>query len=132
MDILKSNIVVGVGAALAATLLAPALLPVLGGVGRPVAKALIRGGMLFYEKSREAVAVAGEVVEDMIAEIRAEDAARRAAAMAPLGQSPQPQPERPEATATAAPRAPAGNSGGNGVGGPEHGAPRVDNGMAVS
>lgn len=76
MDIVKSNIVIGIGAALAATMLAPVLLPVVASVGRPVAKALIRGGLLFYEKSREAVAVAGEAMEDLIAEVRAEEAQR--------------------------------------------------------
>lgn len=75
MDILKSNIAVGIGTAVAATVLAPVLIPVLSRMGRPLAKSLIRGGMLFYEKSREAVALAGEAVEDLIAEVRMEDAA---------------------------------------------------------
>ncbi|HEV7816208.1 MAG TPA: DUF5132 domain-containing protein [Janthinobacterium sp.] len=91
MDILKSNIVVGLGMAVVATVLAPVLIPVVSTVGRPLAKSLIKGGMLFYEKSREAVAVAGEAMEDMMAEIRAEDAGRHAAARAP----------RPEADAGA-------------------------------
>lgn len=80
MDIVKSNIVIGVGAALAATMLAPVLLPVVASVGRPFAKALVKGGLLFYEKSREAVAVAGEAMEDLIAEVRADEVQRHAGA----------------------------------------------------
>lgn len=82
MGILSSNVAVGVGAAVAATILAPVLLPVIGTVGRPLAKSFIRTGLMLYERSREAVALAGEVAEDMIAEIRAEDAAAAVAAAA--------------------------------------------------
>ncbi len=74
MDILKNNIVVGLGIAVAATVLAPLLLPVLGGVGRPLAKSLVKGGMTLYEKGREAVAMAGESLEDLMAEVRADEA----------------------------------------------------------
>lgn len=80
MDILKSNIAVGLGVAVAATMLAPIVLPVVASVGRPFAKSMLKAGMLFYEKSREAVAVTGEVMEDLIAEIRAEQAERHAGA----------------------------------------------------
>jgi hypothetical protein len=75
MDILKSHIVVGVSAALAVTVLAPVVLPVMVTVGRPIAKSLLKGGLMLYEKGREAIALAGESVEDMVAEIRAEEAA---------------------------------------------------------
>ncbi|TFW27937.1 DUF5132 domain-containing protein [Massilia horti] len=85
MDILKSNVIVGVSAALAATVLVPVLLPVVVTVGRPVAKSLLKGGLMLYEKGREAVAVAGESVEDMMAEIRAEQAGQ--GAPAPEGQA---------------------------------------------
>jgi len=78
MGIMNSNVAVGVGVAAAATILAPVLLPVLVGAGRPLAKSLIKGGLMLYEKGRETVAVAGEAAEDMIAEIRAEDRQRRA------------------------------------------------------
>lgn len=78
MDILKNTVVVGIGAALAATVLVPALIPAVSTAGRPLAKSLLKGGMMLYEKGREAVAIAGETIEDMMAEIRAEEAARRA------------------------------------------------------
>lgn len=79
MDVLKSNIVVGVSAALAVTVLAPVLLPVVAAIGRPIAKSLLKGGLMLYERGREGVALAGESVEDMMAEIRAEEATQGAA-----------------------------------------------------
>jgi hypothetical protein len=121
MDILKGNIAVGIGAAVAATVLAPVLIPVVTSVGRPLAKSLIRAGMLFYEKSREAVAVTGEALEDLIAEIHAEQAIRHPAAAGPAG-----APERGEAEASAATAAP----GANGAGG-ERPVAHVDDAGAV-
>ena len=75
MGFFKNNIVAGVGIAFGAAVLAPIVLPIATRVGRPLAKSLVRGGMMLYEKGREAAAVAGESVEDMMAEIRAEGAA---------------------------------------------------------
>jgi hypothetical protein len=72
MDLFKNNLVAGVGLAFTAALLAPILMPAMGRVGRPLTKSLVRGGMLLYDKGREMVAVAGESVEDIMAEIRAE------------------------------------------------------------
>lgn len=91
MDIFKSNVVVGVAAALAATVMAPVLIPIVAGAGRPLAKSLIKGGMLLYEKSREAVAEAGEAMEDLMAEVRAEEAIRETAP----GMRPNPEPKAP-------------------------------------
>jgi hypothetical protein len=83
MDLFKNNVVAGVGLAFAASVLAPIMLPAMGRIGRPLAKSLVRGGMTMYEKGREAVAVAGESVEDLMAEIRAEARHESATAMAP-------------------------------------------------
>ncbi len=74
MDLLKNNLVVGVGVALAATVLAPALIPAIGSAGRPLAKTLLKGALRLYDRGREALALAGESMEDMLAEVRAEDA----------------------------------------------------------
>ncbi|MBD2437715.1 DUF5132 domain-containing protein [Nostoc sp. FACHB-110] len=52
--------------------LIPILLPVVTGVGRPVAKAAVKRGLLFYEKSKEAIAEVSETWEDIIAEAKAE------------------------------------------------------------
>lgn len=69
----KNNFVVGITAALAASIIAPVVIPVVKRAGRPLAKSLVRGGLLLYESSREAVARVGETMEDVIAEVRAED-----------------------------------------------------------
>lgn len=74
MDFFKNNLVAGIGIAFAASILAPIVIPVAGRIGRPLTKSLVRGGMTLYERGREAVAVASEAVEDIMAEIRAERA----------------------------------------------------------
>jgi hypothetical protein len=62
------GLIIGIGVAV----LAPVLLPTLARVGRPVVRAMIKGGMVAYEKGRETAAELGEVVEDLVAEARAE------------------------------------------------------------
>ncbi|WP_013324224.1 DUF5132 domain-containing protein [Gloeothece verrucosa] len=62
------GLVVGVGA----IVLAPVLGPTLVKVGKPAAKALVKGSILFYEKSRGTLAEAREALEDLVAESRAE------------------------------------------------------------
>lgn len=57
---------------IAAIVLLPVLVPVVAGVGKPVAKAAIKGGILFYEKGKGVIAEAGESLEDLVAEARAE------------------------------------------------------------
>lgn len=81
MSMFKNNIVVGFTAALAATILAPVLIPAIKRGSRPLAKSLVKGGILLYEKGREAVASAGEMVEDVVAEVRAEAQEKDAAAV---------------------------------------------------
>jgi hypothetical protein len=72
MELFKSNLAVGITAAIAATVLAPVLVPIITVAGRPLAKSLVKGGVILYEKGRETVAGAGEVMEDLIAEVRSE------------------------------------------------------------
>jgi hypothetical protein len=62
------GLIIGIGVAV----LAPVLLPTLARLGRPVVRAMIKGGMVAYEKGRETAAELGEVVEDLVAEARAE------------------------------------------------------------
>jgi hypothetical protein len=64
----KPRVLVGIGA----VLLAPVILPVVAGIGKPIAKSIIKGGMVAYEKSKGAFAELGETWEDMVAEARAE------------------------------------------------------------
>ncbi len=62
----------GLIAGIGAVLLAPVVIPVIAGVGKPLAKSLIKGGIALYEKSKGAFAELGETWEDMVAEARAE------------------------------------------------------------
>ncbi|BAZ38068.1 hypothetical protein NIES4101_40030 [Calothrix sp. NIES-4101] len=62
----------GIIAGIGAVLLAPVIIPVVAGVGKPVAKTLIKGGITLYEKSKGAIAEFGESWEDIVAEARAE------------------------------------------------------------
>lgn len=62
----------GVIAGIGAVIFAPVLLPVVAGIGKPIVKSVIKGGILAYEKSRGALAEVGESWEDLIAEAKAE------------------------------------------------------------
>ena len=72
-DFLKSDLgkglAIGPGIGAVGLVLVPAL--------RPVAKAALKSGILLVEKGRELVAEAGETLEDVVAEVRAELADER-------------------------------------------------------
>ena len=71
------SVLVGVGVAL----VAPIVVPTLAGGMRPLAKAVVKGGMMVYDKGAEVIAEASEQLSDMLAEARSElDAAAAAAA----------------------------------------------------
>ncbi len=57
---------------LAAVVLLPVFIPVVAGVGKPIAKAAIKGGIVLYEKGKGAIAEIGESLEDLMAEAKAE------------------------------------------------------------
>lgn len=63
---------------IAAIVLLPVLIPVVAGVGKLVAKAAIKGGILLYEKGKGVIAEAGESLEDLVAEAKAELAEAKA------------------------------------------------------
>lgn len=70
-DLLKGSwgtALVGIGVAL----VAPTVLPAVGEALRPLAKSLIKGGVMLYDTAKEAIAEAGEQVNDMVEEARAE------------------------------------------------------------
>jgi hypothetical protein len=67
----------GIIAGIGAVLLAPVLIPVVAGIGKPIAKSIVKGGIVAYEKSRSAFAEMGETWEDIIAEAKAEIAEDR-------------------------------------------------------
>ncbi|WP_427161508.1 DUF5132 domain-containing protein [Aliinostoc sp. HNIBRCY26] len=76
----------GIIAGIGAVLLAPVLLPVIAGVGKPIAKSIIKGGIVAYEKSKGAFAELGETWEDIVAEAKAELAeAKEVPAFEPAG-----------------------------------------------
>jgi hypothetical protein len=62
----------GLIAGISAVLLAPVLLPVVAGVGKPLVKSVVKGGIFAYKKTRGALAEAGETWDDLVAEARAE------------------------------------------------------------
>lgn len=68
-DMFKGNVTTGLAIGIGALIVAPALLPAVGRVIRPAAKAAIKGGMIAY---RQTVGEIGEVAGDIIAEVRAE------------------------------------------------------------
>lgn len=68
----------GLAVGLGAVLLAPVLIPFVAGIGKPVAKAAIKGGIALFEKTKGAFAEVGESVEDLVAEARAEMAEKQA------------------------------------------------------
>jgi hypothetical protein len=61
---------VAIGAA--AVLLAPVVLPVIASVFKPIAKGIIKGGILAYEGAVVALAETKETIEDLAAEAKAE------------------------------------------------------------
>ena len=65
----------GVTIGAAAVLLAPFILPVIAGILKPVAKGVIKGGLLAYEGTLVAMAETKEALEDITAEAKAEIAA---------------------------------------------------------
>ncbi len=69
---LKGNIVTGLAIGIGSSILAPVVIPILASVVKPMAKAAIKSGFLVYQKGREVAAEAQEVVEDLVAETRAE------------------------------------------------------------
>lgn len=85
-DIFKGNIVAILGVGIVAAVLVPIALPVVARAAKPLTKALIKSGIIVYEKGREAVAELGEVMEDVVAEARSEieqEHAAHAQAMVP-------------------------------------------------
>jgi hypothetical protein len=62
------SILIGVGVALAA----PILFPAVAAVARPAAKGLIKGGLFAVDSLRELVAEGGEQFSDLVAEARTE------------------------------------------------------------
>jgi hypothetical protein len=76
-DFLKNPIVrntaIGIGVAVLVPLAAKSLAPLV----RPVARSALKIGVVTYEKGRETLAEFGEILDDMVAEVREELRAER-------------------------------------------------------
>jgi hypothetical protein len=66
------NLITGLAIGIGAAILAPIVIPAVAAVAKPLAKAALKGGLLLYERGKEAVAEAGEVIEDLVAEAKSE------------------------------------------------------------
>ena len=66
------NVMIAVMAGFVAAGIAKKVAPAFAGIGRPLAKAMIKSGLAIYETGREKLAQFGEVVEDLVAEVKAE------------------------------------------------------------
>ncbi|TAF12302.1 MAG: DUF5132 domain-containing protein [Nostocales cyanobacterium] len=62
----------GIIAGIGAVLLAPVVIPIIAGIGKPIAKSIVKGGIIAYEKSKGSLAELGETWEDIVAEARSE------------------------------------------------------------
>jgi hypothetical protein len=72
---LKGSIVTGLAIGIGSAIIAPLVVPALSKAAKPFAKAAIKGGLVLFETSKEKLAVAHELVDDLLAEARAELAA---------------------------------------------------------
>jgi hypothetical protein len=68
-DMFKGNLATGLAVGIGTVLLGPALIETVGRTLRPAAKAVVKGGLVFY---RETLSELGEVASDLVAEARAE------------------------------------------------------------
>ncbi|HTN44573.1 MAG TPA: DUF5132 domain-containing protein [Nitrospiria bacterium] len=73
----RGNLLTGLAIGIGAAILAPVVIPAVAAVAKPLAKAALKGGILLYDRGKEAVAEAGEVIEDLMAETKAEIAEAR-------------------------------------------------------
>jgi len=69
---LKGNILTGLAIGIGAAIFSPQVIPAIAGVVKPFAKAAIKGSLIVYEKGKEAFAEVGEMMEDIVAEVKAE------------------------------------------------------------
>ncbi len=66
------NFLKGVGIGIGAAVLVPVVVSALTPIVRPMVRSAFKVGVLGYEKLRETVEEMGEVVDDMVAEVREE------------------------------------------------------------
>jgi hypothetical protein len=74
MGLLDNGFKAGAGLAIGvgALMVAPAVVPIMAAVVKPLVKASIKSGLMFVEKTIEVIAETKELVEDLTAEARSE------------------------------------------------------------
>lgn len=72
----------GVAIGLGALILAPTIIPIVGSIVKPLAKAAIKGAIVLVDKGKELIAETREVIEDLTAEAQAELSQEQAQAQA--------------------------------------------------
>jgi len=72
---LKGNIVSGLAIGIGSAIIAPLVIPALSKAAKPLAKAAIKGGLVLFETGKEKLAEAQELMDDLLAEAKAELAA---------------------------------------------------------
>lgn len=68
----SDEILKGVGIGIGAALLVPIVISTLAPLVRPLARTVLKAGILAYEKGRETFEAIGESVEDIVAEVEEE------------------------------------------------------------
>ena len=76
-ELFKNDVARGAALGIGAALVAFAAIPAIVIATRPLARVALKSSLLLLEKGREAVAEAGEHLEDLVAEVKAELAAER-------------------------------------------------------
>lgn len=72
MNFKMGNVTTGIAFGLGFMIAAPIAAKMLGGVGRPLLKEAVKGGMYVFDQSRTMLAEAKESLEDLSAEARSE------------------------------------------------------------
>jgi len=76
-NLYKSDVARGVALGVSAALVAVAAIPIILHASRPLARVAVKSSLMVLEKGREAMAVAEEHFEDIVAEVKAEIVAER-------------------------------------------------------
>ncbi len=76
-NLFKNDLARGMALGVSAALVAVAAIPVILTASRPLARVAVKSSLMVLEKGREAMAVAEEHFEDIVAEVKAEMVAER-------------------------------------------------------
>jgi len=68
----KGDIVSGLAIGIGAAVVAPLVIPALSKTARPLAKAAIKGGLVLWQTGKEKLAEGCELVDDLLAEAKTE------------------------------------------------------------